>query len=120
MGFERRALVQFDLSQLVQLISKSNITIDNISISLYMSRTSQPDAPANISIHTVFDSWNEGPGNRTDSHAGKGNCPASPGDVTWKYSNYQTALWKSEGGDYIEQALCSAVKIFFISSYVRY
>lgn len=90
-GLVRRALVRFDVSPALPVGAR----IDNVTLHLYLSSSSDP-SPRAIRVHRVLADWGEG----ASSSAGGGGAPAEEGDATWLHTFYPAAYWVSPGGDF--------------------
>jgi len=94
---ESRALVQFDLSSLP---SDAQIVSAEILMDTYgRTRAGEPDMQA----HRVTAFWTT----EASSASGGGSIPANAttGDVTWKYSSYNSLTWTNPGGDFEPEVL---------------
>jgi len=91
-GSIRRGVLSFDLTGSVP----GGSTVTNASLELHMSRTATGNQT--VSLHRVENSWGEGSSN-ADANEG-GGAPATPNDVTWLHTMYDTQTWLSPGGDY--------------------
>jgi len=92
-----RALVQFDLSSLpfdAQIVS-AQISMDTYG----RIRAGEPD----IQAHRITSFWTS----EASSASRNGNllANAAAGDVTWKYSSYESLTWKNPGGDFDPKVL---------------
>jgi len=94
---ENRALVQFDLSSLP---SDAQIVSAEILLDTYgRTREGEPD----IQAHRITSFWTT----EATSASGGGSIPANAitGDVTWKYSSYDSLTWNNPGGDFDSEVL---------------
>jgi hypothetical protein len=98
-GFNRRALILFDLSSI-----PVGSTIVEASIRLHMSLTIAPTQMTGM--HRVLADWGEGPSD-ADRNEG-GGAIAQPGDATWFNRFFPGSPWTTAGGDF--SATPSAVK----------
>lgn len=90
-GFARRALVQFDWTQV-----PANATIIGVSLQLHMSRTIAGEQP--VSLHRLLQSWGEGTSN-ANANEGTG-AVATTGDATWTDRFFGQSAWNDEGGTF--------------------
>jgi spore coat protein A len=97
---ERRALLQFDLSQAVPLGS----TISSAELRLVVTRGQL--GSARLEIHRVTASWAEG-STRAGGNEGAGTT-AAEGDVTWSQRVYPSMRWTTAGGDFAASASATA------------
>jgi hypothetical protein len=89
----RRALLAFDLSD----IPPGSIITD-VTLSLFLSRSSPNPAAVNISLHVASKDWGEG---NSDAFGEEGpGTLAQPGDATWRHTFFNTAQWTVPGGDF--------------------
>jgi hypothetical protein len=96
---ERRCIVTFDLTTL-----PADHTIT--SASLHMEVTRVNSDRADITLHRVLNSWNEGPSDAGEP--GGYGTQSEAGDTTWLHRNYPSILWSNPGGDYVTSASASA------------
>ena len=89
----RRPVIQFDVSCAVPPGS----TITSASLRMNMSRTKSNTARS-IALRRVLTAWNEGTANDADNEGSGTN--ATPGDVTWLHTFYNTTNWTTIGGDF--------------------
>ena len=87
----RRALIQFDLSQI-----PSNASITSATLTVFISRENIGPAPA--TVHEVLESWGEGTSNAPGQEGG-GATPTT-GDATWIHRFHDTQDWTDAGGTY--------------------
>jgi spore coat protein A len=98
-GVLRRALLAFDIAGGVPAGS----TITGVTLTLHLSRTKAGNET--VRLHRVLADWGEGASN-ADAQEGAG-IAAAPGDATWLYRFYNTALWTAPGGDFSSTASAS-------------
>jgi hypothetical protein len=99
-GNERRALLQFDLSNIQPADS-----VVSASLELYLSKTTSGDY--SVGLYKIKRSWGEGISDAKFEEGG-GATP-KPGDATWNYAFYDTSRWNSTGGDHEEIASASSI-----------
>lgn len=91
-GNTRRALLAFDVAGALPAGS----TIVSVTLRVVVTMGGGGNLPA--TLHRLLADWGEGdslaPGN-----GGQG-APAAPGDATWNYRFFDTAVWSSPGGDF--------------------
>jgi hypothetical protein len=90
-GVIRRALVQFDLSDV-----PAGVTID--SAFLILKPVKVKPVSTVVSVYRVLTAWGEGDSEAQDGD-GKG-APAAVGDATWTHAKFPTIQWIKSGGDY--------------------
>jgi len=88
----RRAVLAFDIASNVP----QGATINNVSLTLSMSRTIAGAHPA--TLHRLTADWGEGASD-AGSPGGTG-APSAPGDATWIHRFYNTDTWATPGGDF--------------------
>lgn len=99
-GLSRRALIAFDLAGGIP----PGATIKSVSLTLNMSRTVA--GAGLVKLRRVLAGWGEG---ASDPSANEGGGTfAGPGDATWLHRSFDTARWKSPGGDFSPEASASA------------
>lgn len=94
----RRGLLAFDVRSNVP----AGATIVEAELILHMSLGTQGDN--DFALHRLLTNWGEGASNSSSGPMGSGSgggagAPAEPGDATWEYTFYPTALWAQMGGD---------------------
>lgn len=89
----RRALLAFDLSSI-----PAGSTIDSVSLTMFLSKSSPGFAATNISLHLATNNWGEAASDAFDPE-GTGTA-ALPGDATWIYNFFDTSTWNTPGGDF--------------------
>lgn len=92
LGFNRRALLAFDLSSV-----PAGSSIDTVMLTMNMSRTISADH--DVSIHRLLDDWGESDSSATGNE-GTG-APAATGDATWLHASFDDRTWQNPGGDFI-------------------
>ena len=93
-GDLRRALLAFDLSSI-----PASAKITNVTLTLWSSKSSEPNTPVNFSLRKVTRNWGEGASDAGDP--GGAGAPAQSGDATWRHTFYNTAMWTNPGGDFV-------------------
>ncbi|MGD8376983.1 MAG: multicopper oxidase domain-containing protein, partial [Acidobacteriota bacterium] len=88
----RRGVIAFDVAAAIPAGS----TINSVTLTLYMSRTTAPDETVNL--HRLLADWGEGTSQATGEEGG-GASPAT-GDATWEHTFFDTDFWISPGGDF--------------------
>ena len=91
-GGARRALVAFDLSAI-----PSHATVNDASLSLFLSRPRSDATAETIDLFKVTKDWGEG--NSNAGNPGGNGAPAQAGDATWLHNFFNTSFWSSPGGD---------------------
>lgn len=86
-GVARRALLEFDLSGI-----PAGQQVVGASLRLYLERS---QGRHDVSLYRVQTAWGEGSSVGLD---GLG-APATAGDPTWAWADYQTRAWHTPGGD---------------------
>jgi hypothetical protein len=89
----RRALLAFDLSSI-----PAGSIITNVSLSMFLSRSSPGLGAVNISLHVATSNWGEGGSDAFDPE-GAGTV-AQAGDATWLFNFFNTSAWATAGGDF--------------------
>jgi len=89
----RRGLIAFDLSAI-----PDGSIITNVSLSLFLSKSSPNPAAENISLHAALSDWGEGASNAGDP--GGAGILAQAGDATWVFNFFNTSQWNTVGGDF--------------------
>jgi hypothetical protein len=89
----RRGLLQFDVAAAVPF----GATITGVTLELRETTGANGDQP--VSLHRLLQNWGEG----TSLASGGAGAAATPGDATWLYAFYATALvdrapWATPGG----------------------
>lgn len=95
-GNIRRGLLAFDIDGSIP----SGATIDDVTLTLYMSRTRAVGKP--VTLHRLLRDWGEGA-----SAAGSGEgggAAAAAGDATWLHTFSPSSFWLSIGGDFVATA----------------
>ena len=87
----RRGLIAFDVAGAVPAGS----TITNVTLKLYMSKTTSGAKP--VDLYRLTTDWSEG---TTTGQSGQGGN-SQPGDVTWIHTNYPNSFWTTPGGDFV-------------------
>lgn len=99
-GAQRRALIAFDLSGV-----SDGVTIDEVSLSLTVSRTQSGDTT--VSLQRLTNDWGEGESAGFGQEgAGK---PAAPEDATWSSNFHGSSDWETPGGDFAETISATAI-----------
>ncbi len=93
----RRAVLAFDIQDAVP----AGATIEDVTLSLNMSRTLTTNATT-ISVHSLTSDWGEGE-SEAPGEEGTGTAAAT-NDATWIHTFYDTEMWDTEGGDFVEAA----------------
>lgn len=88
----RRGLIAFDVAGAVPAGS----TIDNVSLTLNMSRTIVGLEP--VALHRALADWGEGASD-APGQEGIGTFPDT-GDATWLHTFYPNDFWITPGGDF--------------------
>jgi len=92
----RRGLLTFDIAGAVP----SGATIENVTLTLQMSKTIAPALP--VSLHRATKDWGEG---ASDAGGEEGTgTSAAAGDATWIHTFSPTDFWDAPGGDYENSA----------------
>lgn len=97
-GVVRRALVRFDLSAL-----PSDVQVVSASLTLFESRSRTDHL---VTLHRMLAGWGEGSSDGGSQGVG---APATAGDATWRWRDYQVAEWSTRGGDFVGTASSSLV-----------
>jgi hypothetical protein len=80
-GFDRRALIAFDVSGAIPAGS----IVNSVTLDLYLSRArSQND---DVSLHAVLAAWGEGTSHASGEEGG--GAAATPNDATWTHRLYR-------------------------------
>jgi len=90
----RRALLEFD----VESALPPGSVVENVSLTLNVSRVPPGFAPRNNSLHRVTTEWGEGTSDAGDP--GGPGAPAATGDATWIHASLGTFSWGAVGGDF--------------------
>jgi hypothetical protein len=91
-GEIRRGLLQFDVAGAIP----SGATIDNVTLTLQMSKTIAPELE--VSLHRALKDWGEG---ASDAGGEEGTgTTATDGDATWLHTFSPTDFWDMAGGDF--------------------
>lgn len=93
----RRALLAFDVAGAIA--AGSTITSAQLSLRVTMSISSNQT----MTVHRLLADWGEGASNSNVMGGGMG-ADAAPGDATWTFRLFDTAMWTNEGGDFIAAA----------------
>lgn len=108
----RRGAIKFDLSA----VPPGSI-ITSATLALHVSMTiSGAEA---IDLHRVLKDWGEGTSNAATGGAGRGEgdgVQATPNDVTWLYTFFNTQRWNTPGGDFVATA-SSTTSVGGVGSY---
>lgn len=101
-GFRlRRALLKFDLEAL-----PAGSEILAAELVLYHSQAAPGSPPSEMTLHRVLQEWGEG---ASDAPGPEGQGAfAEPGDATWFHRLYDSEIWRSPGGDFVDAASTSA------------
>jgi hypothetical protein len=91
-GVIKRALVMFDLAELVP----EGVTVDSAILVLHPTKV-KPGSTS-INVHRLTTEWGEGTSKAEDGD-GKGAI-ATANDATWEYAKFNTHPWIKTGGDY--------------------
>ncbi|WP_340105513.1 DNRLRE domain-containing protein [Rhodohalobacter sp. 8-1] len=98
-GDIRRALLQFDLSEIPE-----GSQIESAELKLVMNMTIA--GTKNMTPHEVLTAWGEG---SSDAIGQEGaGAEATPGDATWVHTLYPDQNWSSTGGDFNDTVISSA------------
>lgn len=92
LGEIRRGLIAFDVAGAVP----AGATIDNVALTLNMSRTIVGVEP--VSLHRALADWGEGASD-APGQEGIGALPET-GDATWLHTFFPSDFWISPGGDF--------------------
>lgn len=87
----RRALIGFDIAAAIP----AGATINSVTLQLHMSRT--VSGAQSIALQPVLRNWGEGESDAGEP-GGAGTLSA-PGDASWLYSQYDSTMWTTPGGD---------------------
>ncbi len=94
-GQLQRALISFDVAGSIP----AGATIDSVTLSLNMSRSSSLDQP--VGLHLLQQDWGEGTSNSDGGFPGPGvGAPATAGDATWQHTFFPGSTWTTQGGDF--------------------
>lgn len=93
-GFERRALLRFDLS-----VIPAGEAITSARLRLHVTRSIRSSNDA-TTLHRLQAAWNEGP----SASGGGAGATAVAGDVTWQHRIHPDQAWAQPGGDFIATA----------------
>jgi spore coat protein A len=99
-GFERRALVWFDLAAV-----PPGATVTGATVTLTLSRTRTQNLP--VGLHRLTATWGEGTSHPPEEEGA--GAPATTGDVTWTHRVYPSSSWASPGGDFAAAASATMV-----------
>jgi glucose/arabinose dehydrogenase len=92
----RRAVVAFDVSGIPWFA-----TIDSVEVNFTINQVPNPPGPGGIAyLHRLTSDWGEG-GSNAFGGEGQG-ITAQTGDASWQHRFYDTELWDSPGGDFLE------------------
>jgi hypothetical protein len=91
-GFQRRALVRFDLTSAIPAGS----TINSAQLVLFMSMTIV--GTEDVELHRVQASWGEGTSNASGQEGG--GASATTNDATWTDRFFSSTQWTTPGGDF--------------------
>jgi hypothetical protein len=105
-----RGLVEFDVAGSIP----AGASINAVSLTLYMSRTSNPTVET-IGLHRALAEWGEG-GSLAPNGEGIGTS-AQLGDATWIYTFFASDSWTAAGGDFSPVASAST-GVGVVGSYV--
>jgi hypothetical protein len=97
--FIRRGMVRFDVAPTLP----ANTVVLAVRLTLHMSRTNTASEP--VSLHRALADWGEG-ASVGQGEEGSGTN-AEPGDATWLHAFYDTDLWSTPGGDFVQDASAS-------------
>ena len=97
----RRALVMFDISEVVPV----NASVD--SAVLVLSPSLVKTGGTTVKVHKLTADWGEGD-SKAEGAEGKG-IAASDGDATWTKTLSSGSDWASPGGDYVSNASASTI-----------
>jgi hypothetical protein len=92
----RRALLRFDVAGSVP----AGATVTAVRFSLQMTKTIV--AAQDVTVHRVLADWGEGMSNAAGEE-GQG-AQATTGDATWAHRFFNTAMWSTQGGDFVAAA----------------
>ena len=98
-GALRRAVLQFDLSNI-----PSTATITNVILELRVNR--QKRGPHTVNVHRLSADWGEGASNASGQE-GSG-ATASSNDATWIHTFNSTGTWNTAGGDFVATSSANA------------
>jgi hypothetical protein len=99
-GRTRRALLSFDVAATIPAGS----TITSATLHLHLSRSLFNTTA--VSVHRLLADWGEGDSDAAGEEGG--GTAAEPGDATWFYRFFDSALWTAAGGDFDATASASA------------
>lgn len=94
-GLARRALIRFDIAAGIP----AGATVDSVQLQMNVSRVPSPSNPADVRLHRVSKSWDEGASDASGEE-GQGQSPPALDDATWRHSSYNDEFWDTPGGDY--------------------
>ncbi len=94
-GSIRRGLISFDL---VGSDIPAGSIIDNVTLSLNMSKTHDVSGPETVGLHRLLADWGEGTSDALENE-GAGTAAAG-GDATWIHRFSPNELWTAPGGDF--------------------
>jgi hypothetical protein len=98
-GATRRALIQFDFTELyIQLANVSEYMVLNDCWLHMIATESTGSFDSNITIYESLRDFGEGE-SLAENNEGDG-APAVPPDATWNYNFFQTSEWNQPGGDF--------------------
>ncbi len=97
-GAIRRAVLQFDLSNI-----EENAQIDSVTLNLNMSKSRA--GSETVSLHLLESDWGEGASDASGEEGG--GAAAATGDATWIHTFFDTETWSTPGGDFVSTASAS-------------
>jgi uncharacterized repeat protein (TIGR01451 family) len=99
-GSIRRGIIAFNLSGV-----PAGSVIQSATLTLHMSFTK--GGAQSIALHRALQSWGQGTSNAAGGSPGTGEgdgTQATPGDVTWVYTFFNTQRWTNPGGNFVAAA----------------
>jgi len=96
-GDLRRALIQFDVSDL-----PSDATITNVQFNLTGDKKN-----SQVTMHRLTANWGEG-NSDAGLAGGKGATPTAAADATWNFSYFDSLTWNTAGADFVSNASATA------------
>ena len=94
-GLARRALFRFDIAADIP----AGATVDSVQLQMNVSKVPSPLNPADVRLHRVSASWDEGASDASGEE-GQGQSPPALDDATWRHRSYNDEFWDTPGGDY--------------------
>jgi hypothetical protein len=94
----RRGIIAFDVNASIP----AGAIIQDVTLSLHVSKASGTGSARNVSLHNVLADWGEG---TSDAGANEGSgAPATTSDATWVHRTFNNQLWMTSGGDFSPDA----------------